>query len=299
MRKVLIAPSSFGQADREPVAILERAGFKVIPNPYGRKLTKDELGALLPGVIGIISGLEPLTRDILERSELKVISRCGVGLSNVDLDAAQDLGIRVCYTPDAPTKAVAELTMGAMFALLRRLMLMNQALHEGRWVKEMGWQLEGKTVLIIGFGRIGREVARLLAPFGVKLLAADPFCSGIVDGVAVMNLDEALPHADIISFHASGDGELLGVKELALIKPGVIILNAARGGLINESALCEALDQGRVSGAWLDTFLQEPYQGPLLRYPQALLTPHAGSYTFECRRRMEKEASDNLVAALT
>lgn len=297
-RKILVAPSSFGVADRSPLERLKRAGLEVISNPYGRKLAKEELQKLLPGVVGIVAGLEPLTREVLEESDLKVISRCGVGLSNVDLEAAAALGIAVRSTPDAPTLAVAELTLGAMLSVIRRIPQMDRDLHEGRWIKHVGTQLCGKTVAIVGFGRIGRKLADLLKPLAVTIVAVDSGACPASDDVTFRSLGEALKTADIVTLHASGESEILGDAEFAMMKPGVHLLNSARGGLINESALCKALEQRIVAGAWLDTFGQEPYSGPLLRYPQVILTPHVGSSTAECRSRMESEAVENLLAAL-
>ncbi len=297
-RKTLIAPSSFGTVDQAPLERLKETGMEVIPNPFGRKLQKDELLALLPGVVGLIAGLEPLTRDVLEQSQLRVISRCGVGLSNVDLEAARALGIKVRSTPDAPTAAVAELTVGSMITLMRCVPQMDRDLHEGRWVKHIGVQLEGKTVVIIGFGRIGRKVASLLRPFKVRLLAVDPAFHGTIDDTSIVSLEVALRQADVISLHASGQTQVIGKREFGLMKSGLFLLNAGRGELIDESSLCRALDGGVVAGAWIDTFSQEPYAGPLARYPQVILTPHIGSSSAECRRRMEMEAVENLLSAL-
>lgn len=299
VRKVLIAPSSFCVLDQSPLDKLKAARLEIIQNPYGRKLTKDELRALLPGVIGLISGLEPLTRDVLEKSQLKVISRCGVGLSNIDLQAARAMGIIVRNTPDAPTVAVAELTVGVLITLIRKVQQMDRDLHEGRWNKQIGTQLEGKTVVIVGLGRIGRKVASLLRPFGVKLLAVDTAWEGVVEGIQLLPLDEALRQADVICLHAGGEDEILGPKEFSLMRRGVFLLNAGRGGLVDESALCEAMRCEMVAGAWIDTFSREPYQGPLASLQQAMLTPHIGSLTVECRRRMESESVDNLLDAFT
>jgi D-3-phosphoglycerate dehydrogenase len=176
---------------------------------------------------------------------------------------------------------------------------MNADLHEGKWAKRVGLQLEGKTVVIIGFGRIGRRVASLLAAFQTKILAVDPYLSGPDSVVPVVPLEKALPQADIVTIHCSGEGCLVGERELSLMKCGALLLNAARGGSVDENALIQAIDQGRIAGAWIDTFEQEPYAGPLTRYPQVILTPHVGSYTLECRRQMENEAVENLISALT
>lgn len=167
--RVLIGPSTFAAIDKQPLEALKADGLEVILNPFGRKLSKDELLGFLPRVKGLLAGLEPLDKEVLEKSELKVISRCGSGLDNVDLIAAKNLGIKVYSTPDAPVAAVAELVVGALISLLRFLAEMNNDLHSGKWAKKIGAQLSGKTVVIIGFGRIGRYVAGLLKPFGAKI----------------------------------------------------------------------------------------------------------------------------------
>jgi D-3-phosphoglycerate dehydrogenase len=278
---------------------LVKEGFDLVGNPFKRKLSREELIGLLDGdVRGIIAGLEPLDREVLARSSLRVISRCGSGLSNVDLAAAAELGIVVCATPDGPTAAVAELTVGALLALLRMLPQMDRDLHEGRWHKRIGSQLEGKTVAIVGCGRIGRRVAALLSAFGATVLGVDPALRGALDGIRLVPLAEALAAADIVTLHCSGEARVLGPEEFRRMKPGTLLLNAARGGLVDEAALVCALDEGRVAGAWLDAFEEEPYDGPLTRYPQVLLTPHVGSYTKECRARMEMEAAENLIRAM-
>jgi D-3-phosphoglycerate dehydrogenase len=297
-RKVLIGPSSFAQSDGAPLRRLRDAGFEVVPNPVGRKLTKTELLALLPGAIGIVAGLEPLTRDVLTGSDLKVISRCGAGMSNVDLEAARELGIEVRNTPDAPTVAVAELAVGALVSLLRHLPHMDRQMHEGQWDRPMGRQIQGKTVAIIGAGRIGLKVASLLRPFGARVLAVDPALTGDVEGIERTSLDRALAEADIVSLHASGDVPILDAAAFDRLKPGALVMNLARGMLVNEAALCRALDAGIVAGAYLDTFAEEPYSGPLARYSQVILTPHVGSLTAECRSQMELEAVGNLLAVM-
>ncbi|MCH7482399.1 MAG: hydroxyacid dehydrogenase [Chloroflexi bacterium] len=298
--RVLIGVSSFAEADERPLGRLRSAGLEVTPNPFGRRLTGPEVSELMAGdVVGLIAGLEPLDRGVLAGSRLRVISRVGVGLSNVDLDAARELGIDVRSTPDAPTSAVAELTLGAALALLRGLPAMDAAMHDGRWERHLGTQLGSKTVVIVGFGRVGRRVAELLAPFGARVLVADPnLDSSQTAGYPLLPLADALPQADLVTLHASGEDRLLDAAAFAAMTDGVFVLNAARGALIDEGALAAALDSGKVAGAWLDTFVEEPYSGPLRAYASVLLTPHAGSNTRECRARMEAEAVDNLLQAL-
>jgi D-3-phosphoglycerate dehydrogenase len=295
--KILIGPSSFADRDRAPLIELEKNGYSLLINPFRRKITKEELMELLAeDVQGIIAGLETLDREVMENSRLKVISRCGAGISNVDTGAAKELGIRVYNTPFGPTRAVAELTMGCLLSLIRQVPLMDRSLHDGKWNKLIGRQLKGMKALIIGFGRIGQNVAQLLKAFEVDVMVCDPMFSNKSDVPYVtMNLEDALSQADIISLHASGSEQIIGARELSLLKQGAFILNAARGEVIDESALADALDSGQVAGAWLDTFSQEPYNGVLKNYQQVILTPHVGSYTAEGRLQMELDAVENLI----
>lgn len=295
--KVLLGTSSFGASDTSPLHKLSAAGFEVLENPYKRKLTKKELFGLLPGVEGLIAGLEPLDRDVLKRSDLKVISRCGSGLSNIDLESAKELGIVVRSTPLAPVEAVAELTIGCLLALLRQVIRVDCDLRHKNWTKVTGRQLSDMTVAIIGFGNIGKRIGQLLKVFGSKVIAVDPLLSGVVNDVPIVTLDTALKTADIISLHCGGEKCLIGEKEFGMMRKGAYLLNAARGNLIDEMALIQAIENGIIKGGWFDVFEQEPYEGKLIQYPQVILTPHVGSYTLECRKNMETEAAQNLIDA--
>ena len=298
--KILIGTSSFGVADDAPLRTLEAAGIDVVMNPYGRKIDDAELPALLSDdTVGIIAGLETLDRPTLSTSGIRVVSRVGAGMSNVDLEAARELGVLVYSTPDAPTRAVAELTLGAMLSLLRQLPPMDRDMHAGKWVKRLGRQLDQRTVAIIGFGRVGRRLASLLAPFGTRVVVVAPSLEEVhTDGLPVLTLDDALAQADIVTVHASGDERILDERAFALMREGTLVLNAARGACVSEPALIAALDSGRVAGAWIDTFEQEPYAGPLAAYDNVLLTPHVGSNTVECRVEMEQDAVDHLLTGL-
>ncbi|MBF0594194.1 MAG: hydroxyacid dehydrogenase [Candidatus Omnitrophica bacterium] len=298
-KKILISTSAFGQGDDGALKKLVAYGYEPVLNPYKRKLTKPETILLLADMEGLIAGLEVLDEDVMRATSLKVISRVGAGISNVDLEAAARHDIKVFSTPDAPTSAVAELTIGMMICLLRKTSLMNQLMHEGCWEKMIGGQLEGKTVVVIGYGRIGRRVSGLLEAFRANVVCVDPLVKpDTLSGVKCLPLTEALSVADIVTVHVSGESEVIGLRELALMPKGVLLLNASRGGVINEEALISALDQQHVSGAWLDTFVEEPYNGRLVKFKQVLLTPHAGSLTFECRRNMEMAAVNNLLSGL-
>jgi D-3-phosphoglycerate dehydrogenase len=295
--KVLITTSSFGE---DAIQILEQSGFEVINNPYKRKITQTELTSLLEGVHGIIAGLEQYDYDILSKSELKVISRCGSGLSNIDLDAAKQLNIAVYNTPKGPTQSVAELTVGCLLSLIRDVPNVNNLMHTGKWEKATGHLLKDMKVLLIGYGRIGKTVAKILSSIGAKILVCDPFISdhGIPVHFTKVDLPKGIKIADVITLHSSGENLILGAKEFNIMKSGVYILNAARGALIDEKVLEKGLISGKVAGAWLDTFQNEPYKGNLSDFEQVILTPHIGSYTIEGRKKMELDSINNLLDGL-
>ena len=300
---VAIGPSSFADEDTTPLNILKEAGISIIQNPHGRRLNEEETMALLQNADALLAGLEPLTRRVLASApRLKAIARVGIGMDNVDQLAARELGIKVSNTPDGPTDAVAEMTVAALLTLSRRLVPANAALHSGEWKKTIGDGLKGRRVMLIGFGRIGRRVAELLRGFGSVITACDPALTEAVakeTGVRRVLLNEGLTEADVISLHCGGTTPLLGASEFDRMRPGVVLLNSARGALVDEAALIAALEKGVVSQAWLDVFPQEPYRGPLTQFPQVLLTPHVSTYTRQCRLEMETAAVRNLLKDLS
>jgi D-3-phosphoglycerate dehydrogenase len=283
--------------------MLLRAGVTVVTNPTGKRLTESETIDFLTreNLTGLLAGLEPLNRKVLEsaRPTLKAIARVGIGITNVDTAACKDLGIRFSFTPDGPTEAVAEMTLAALLALARNIEPMNRAMHAGEWPKSIGRSLKELTVLVVGFGRIGRTVADLLAGLGCRILICDPFVPATVSmPYPRVALQEGLAVADAVTLHAGGDKPLLGGTEFAAAKRGIMVLNSARGELVDEAALISSLESGAVSKAWFDAYWKEPYSGPLLKYPQTLLTPHTCTYTRRCRLVMESEAVDNLLRDL-
>ncbi len=301
--RIAIGPSSFAEEDDAPMRRLKSAGCEVVANPFARRLTEPEIIAHLNSIDGLIAGLEPLNAKVIASAapKLKAIARVGIGVDNVDFDAAAKHGVKVSSTPEGPTQAVAELTMTAMLALCRRLVPADAALHRGEWKKIMGQGLDGATLLVIGYGRIGRRVAQLASAFGARIAVYDPFIDGdeLPEGSAnYPQLAGALAIADVISLHAGGKGPLLGAAEFARMKPGVLLLNSARGELVDEDALLAALDSGKVAGAWFDAFWKEPYSGRLTQCPQVLLTPHVATYTRQCRLSMETAAVENLLRDL-
>lgn len=299
---VAIGPSSFAEADDSPRRLLESYGVQVKENPFGRRLTEDEIIAHLEGVDGLIAGLEPLNEKVLAgaRPQLQAVARVGIGMDNVDQPAAQSLGIKVSNTPEPPMRAVAEATLAALLALSRNLVALNQDLHQREWKKRIGIGLYNTPILMVGYGRIGRRTAELLRAFGARILVCDPYLdpASLDHNEALVTLEEGLAQADIISLHAAGSDCVLGAAQFAAMRDGVLLLNSARGGLVDEAALLQALDSGKVGGVWFDAFWKEPYDGPLCDYPQALLTPHTATYTLQCRLEMETAAVENLLRDL-
>ncbi len=300
--RVAIGPSSFGDDDDTPLRMLAEAGVEVVPNAWKRRLTESEIIAHLEGVDGLIAGLEPLNKTVLTSAQpiLKAIARVGIGMDNVDLAVAEELGIAVSNTPDEPARAVAEMTLTALLALGRELVPTNAALHAGEWKKSIGVGLAGAKLLIVGYGRIGRRVADLARVFGAEILVVDPYLDAddFQHGESQVSLLGGLRQADAISLHAGGREQLLGPEQFGEMKDGVFLLNSARAQLVDEDALVAALESGRVRGAWFDVFWEEPYQGRLLGFDQVLLTPHVATYTRQCRLSMETAATRNLLRDL-
>lgn len=302
MSKVLITTSSFDLGNFVEAKALRDAGISIETNPHGRRLTEDEVADLLSdNVVAILAGLEPLTDRVLSSAkQLRVIARCGTGLDSVDLGAAQRLGIDVFNTPDAPTQAVAELTIAHMLNMLRHVSTTDANMRNSRWTPLMGSLLATKTVGLIGLGRIGSAVAKLAQAFGARVIAYDPVIS-THQSVQICQFDEVLQQADIVSLHipiTDATFHLLNSQALSLMKTGSFVVNVSRGGLIDESALEQALKSNHLAGAALDCFEQEPYSGTLLQLPNVHVTAHMGSYARETRDLMEVEASTNLVNGL-
>jgi D-3-phosphoglycerate dehydrogenase len=303
MNTILITTSSFGKNDRGPLDFLEKAGFGFELNPFGRKLTTAEVDELiaLHKPVGMIAGVEPLNESTLKKAPgLKVISRAGIGMDNVDQQAAEAVGIAVRNTPDAPTGAVAELTISLILSLLRQTHLSDASIRAGNWIRPMGNLLTGKTVGIIGCGRIGTYVATLLKAFSCNVIGLDPYLESS-DVIEMVNEDQFYADSDIISLHLPFTADvkhIINADSIAKCKTGVFIINASRGGLVCEGDLAEELKSGKIAGAALDCFEQEPYTGPLAQFDNVILTAHIGSYAIEGRILMEMQAAENLVSAL-
>jgi len=301
MDTILATTSSFGKSSPKLIKDLELRELRVITNPYERKITEDELNRLLQEYkpFGILAGTEPISADVLlnSRNFLRVISRVGVGWDNVDRKVAGKLGILVYRTENVLNQSVAELTLGFILAALRNITIQNSEIRAGRWEKHMGGLLRGKIVGIVGFGGIGQAVGNLVNAFGAKAIFSDLCHKEGVCAVCV-TMEELLKKADIITIHADGSGCIFGKKEFEKCKPGVILVNTARGGLVDENVLLSKLKSGKVACACLDVFGKEPYDGPLAQLDNVILTPHIGSYAREARIRMEEMAVENLLKGL-
>ncbi|MFV0423097.1 phosphoglycerate dehydrogenase [Oleidesulfovibrio sp.] len=299
--KIAITTSSFAKFSEEPLDLLRKAGIGYVLNPHGRKLTEDETIELLQGCVAVAAGTEPLTARVMDAlPELKIISRCGTGMDNVDMSAAKERGIAVRNTPDGPTQAVVELTLGLALDLMRQVTRMDRELRSGVWRKRMGNLLTGKRLGIIGFGRIGRAVADAFAPLGVEVAFNDPVAT--CTDFRCMPVEELLGWADILSLHCSragGECSYYTEEHLRAMKRGSWVLNVARGGIIDEQALYNVLADGHLAGAAIDVFEKEPYTGPLATLDNVILTPHIGSYAMEARIRMETDTIANLIDALS
>lgn len=303
MPRILFTTSSFDLANFEAQIELEKKGYDFLINPYGKRLTEDQVDELLTDdVVAMVAGLEPITRRVLENAKgLKVIARCGIGMDNVDLVSAKEIGISVFNTPDAPTRAVAELTLAHILSLCRRIPESNSNLRSGKWNPLMGRLLFRQTVGIVGFGRIGKMVSELLAGFGCRILVFDPYPVSIAKHVTQVSFDQLLEESDIVTLHLpyiSETHHMINQSRLDQMKPGALLINISRGGLIDEVALLKTIEAKKIAGVALDCFEVEPYSGPLLSFPNIQATAHMGSYAQEARSMMESEACRLMVKGL-
>ncbi|MCD6359785.1 MAG: phosphoglycerate dehydrogenase [Armatimonadetes bacterium] len=305
--RVLVLASPF--TDHQPAAgrPLVEAGLTVEPAPCDCALTDDELIAALRGYDATVAGMERYTRGVFEGlPDLKVVARWGVGVDNIDLQAGTDTGVIIANTPGMVTEAVADHTWALILALSRRLPEEMAVARSLDWHRVEGADVWRKTLGIIGFGSIGQAVARRARGFSMRVLAYDPVPrptqAGLL-GVDLVNLDELLAEADIVSLHASltdGNRGMIGEKQLRLMKPTAIFVNAARGGLVDQAALARALEEGRIAGAALDALDPEPPEpdDPILAAPNCIITPHNSSQTAETAERVNAQVCDNIIAGL-
>ena len=282
---------------------------KHVPVDVKRGLSPDELIATIPGYDALVVRSETrVTEPVISAGcDLKVVARAGIGVDNIDLDAATRAGVAVVNAPIGNTVAAAEHTVALMLALARNVPQAYASMKEGQWQRSafMGIEVRNKTLGIVGLGRVGSEVARRAASFGMRLIAYDPFVApdfAARMGVAVMSLDEVLDQADFITLHTpltAGTTNLISAPQLAKMKPGARLINVARGELVDDDALLEALESEHLAGAALDVFTNEPPGDlPLLKHPRLVATPHLGASTQEAQREVAIEAAEQVLAVL-
>ena len=303
--KILLSPSSIGQISSAPLDLLTSNGYEIIINPYGRKLTSNEVVSLASDCIGIVAGLEPLDKTVLNKlPKLKCISRVGVGMDNIDIDYAEEKGIKIINTPDGPTRAVAELTLGLTMSLLRKIPSANNDIKNKNWKKYTGNLLFNKKIGVLGLGRIGKNVSELFLGLGNEVYGYD--INPDLEWVKKKNFylkgfNEILSTCDIITVHIPGSNNskpFISKKELNLMKKDSILINVSRGGVVDETDLFNFLKENKILGAAVDVFNEEPYYGPLCDLDNIILTPHMGSYAKEGKLQMEIDAVNNLISSL-
>ena len=306
MPRVLITTVPFGAHNHLPIDLLESIGVEFEINPLGRRLKEEELAEMAAHVEILIAGTEPITARVMDAApDLKLISRVGIGLDNIDLLAARDRGIAVSYTPEAPAPAVAELTIGLMLSLLRQVHVANLKMHQGEWHRQMGRRIPEVTIGIIGTGRIGGRVLRRLAGFGTPRVLVNDL-DPKPDLAPELKLewvgkDTIYREADVISLHlpmTKQTRNMIRREQLLMMKPDALLINTSRGGIVNEGDLFEVLSSGHLGGAAIDVFQDEPYEGSLGEIDRCLLTCHMGSMSIDCRSRMEIEATEEAVRYL-
>ena len=303
---VVVTPRSFGEYDAALREELEQAVAEVRYRPG--PLTAEQLAEALVDADGLLAGLDEISADVFERApRLRVVARYGVGADRVDLDAAGRHGVTVTVTPGANANAVAELTIALLLALARSLVTAHDRVRAGEWPAVRGVEVAGRTVGLLGLGRVGSLVAAKARALGLRVLAHDPFVAdedAKAAGATLVDLETLAAESDFLSLHAELTGQSRGIVDRSLlqrVKPGAALVNTARGELIDDAALLWALDHGRLAAAALDVLADEPppRDHPLLDRADVLVTPHMGAHTAEATSAMGRMALDELLAVLS
>ena len=303
--KIFVSLSTFADSDNKPLALLKESGFDYYINSLGRRITEDEVLEMGVNATGIIAGLEPYTSDVLlQLKNLKCISRVGVGTDNIDNAYAKTKGIIIRNTPNVVIQPVVELTLTMILTLLRKATLHTNLIKLNKWERHVGNLLYGKTVGIIGTGRIGKRMSETLLLLGANIIAYDIYPDLEWQkklNVKYISRNDLYKNSDIISLHLSDSTQVKPViskKEIEQMKDGVLIINTSRGQFIDEKDLFDGLTTEKVGGVGLDVYVNEPYNGDLINFDNVVLTPHIATLTKESRTEMEVEAVTNLLAVL-
>ena len=301
--KVFVSTHPFGATSNIPMKLVEENGIDLRVNEHGRKITSEELAQDIKDAEVLVAGTEKITEEVFKNApNLKLIVRVGIGLDGIDFDLCKKYGIRVTYTPDAPTIAVAELCVGMILDLARKISQTNYNLkYKNIWHRHMGMLLYGKTVGIFGMGRIGKSLIHLLNGFNVKFKVCDiepDIAFGRLYNVEFVSKDELLKESDIVSINIPLKKDTINFitnKELLLMKESAILINTARGGIVNEDDLYDAIKNKTIAAAAVDVFEEEPYNGRLKELDNILLTCHMGASTVESRTDMEVQAMEEVI----
>jgi phosphoglycerate dehydrogenase-like enzyme len=306
MGKVIVTPRSLSKGGHPLLDRIRSAGHELVfPSP-GNQPTEAQLEAVIDDAVGYIAGVEKIGAGLIAKAgKLVAISRNGTGVDNVDLAAAKDRGIRVLRAEGANARGVAELAFGHILAAARGICAADAQLKAGKWVREKGFELEGKTLAIVGCGKIGRLVARFALAFDMKVLAYDLYPDSSFSPSAAFrwgSLAEALSEADVVSLHCPPPPDGVALLDRAAIeglKKGVIVVNTAREALVDAAAMMTALESGRVRAYTVDAFDKEPPEDwSVVRNSRVLATPHVGGFTDESIDRATEVAVENLLSAL-
>lgn len=303
-KRILVATWPFGTSGEKPLKLLEQTGWDIVFNPLEKRLTHDD-AYMFEDIDGVIAGTEPYNSEVLSKANrLKVISRVGIGLDSVDIEYCRNNNIKVTYTPDAPSQSVAELTIANILNLLRNIHQSDRSVREGAWNRLMGRLVQEVTIGIIGVGRIGSLVIRLLEPFEPTILASD--VDSNVYGKPMPNTkwcstEQIMSESDIVSLHIPMNTEnhyFLNRDMISQMKTGAFLINTSRGGIVDIEALTDALSQNHLGGAALDVFEKEPYEGPLTRFDNVVLTAHIAASARKSRYLMELGAAEDCIRVL-
>ncbi len=301
--KVYVSTHPFSQTSEKPMQMLKKHGFEVKVNSFGRKITSEELAKDMNNSEILIAGTEKITEEVFQKNpNLRLIARVGIGLDGIDFDLCKKYNVRVAYTPDAPTMAVAELCVGLIIDLARKITETNNNLkHNNIWHRHMGTLLYGKTVGIIGMGRIGKSLVHLLNGFNVNFFVHDiapDIAFGRLYRVNFVSKNEVLEQSDIISINIplkKDTKNFITMQELSSMKKTAFLINTARGGIVNEDDLYQALKDQIIAGAAVDVFEEEPYSGKLKELDNCILTCHMGASTIDSRSVMEIQAVEEAI----
>lgn len=304
MPRVLVTPTIIRHVPGKYSELLLQAGFEVVYPPEGYDtMRKENLLTLLDGIDAMIASTEQLTRDVVARTRLRAIARMGVGYDAIDIQACSDLGVCVTITPGTLEESVAEHTLALMLGVTRGLVQRDREVRNGVWSRKPMPRLAGKTFGIVGLGRIGKAIVPRVQGLGMRVIAYDPFADEDFanrNSVTLMSLSELLATADVVSLHPPTTPEtinLINRQTLSQMKQGLVLINTARGAVLDEEALCEALDRGQFLGVALDVFKQEPLptNSPLLSYDNVLLCTHMGGLDLESQEAMSSLAAQCIV----